>query len=747
MNFNRQASEVLKEENFWEEKPELSRYADTDKVYPFEKCLRPLLAAVNWGGQDRHILQSLPVDSYISDPAELSAVMNNLGYQIIWQEKKVASLRYESGTAVVLLEKNYPLIAQMHKVTDEKNFLAYDVMREDHICVDFDETKALIGLVKPIQEDSSSPDTAGASTWFQVKSVHLRPALLSLMFSSFIINTMAISTPLYVMSVYNVVIAPKELETLWFFTAAILASAWLEYYFRLKRGHIISYVGARFISVMMIEAFMRVISLPLAFFAKAPTSGQVERFKQFGNSFSFFRAGLITILMDLPFLVIFLGMIWLLGGFIIWIPICIAMAFTVLGIVTHTVRKQTSAQFSSARIQLHNMAFETFENAESIRQIQAENRWTHRYSSRLHKYLSVKNKNDVLDIVLRGISQYLVAAGGVLCLSVGAMQVMAAEMSIGALIALMMMIWRILSPIQMVFLSWLQISYLRATVQQVNQLMRLKEDRKIGQPSIIVRNMQGNIFFKDVVLRYPDKNEPVLNGLNVKISAGELTCIGSPPKSQFMTGFIDSLLSLAPIQAGDVYIDELNLKQLDIEEIRHMISLVMPEPCVFQGTIAQNIRFGAMTASVEDITHAAKMAGLTGSFLNPDTQLTFGEIQALPDEIAYRISLARAYCRSAKIYIFCDPVFQQTDRLVEERVKAMQYLHQTGATVIMFSNREEIFDISERAIVIADGRVVADATPEELKRQREEALAQRALQEQELAARNAMGQINGMNKS
>lgn len=722
MAFNQQAQAALQEERFWEETPEFLDRRTQDKVHPFEKCLRPLLAAMNWGGQERHVLQSLPFDTPISDPAELSAVMVRLGYSITWQKRKVASLRTESGTIIVLLEKKHPLIAQMYKVTDEKNFLAYDVMREDYISIDFDETTALVGLVRPIAEESSRQRETG--TWFQNKSVHIRRAIVSLMFTSFVINMMAISTPLYVMSVYNVVIGPKELNTLWFFTIAILGSAALEYYFRLKRGHIVSYVGARFVSVMMIESFSRVISLPLSFFSRVPVSVQVQRFKQFANAFSFFRGGLVTILMDLPFLVLFLGLIWVLGGPIIWIPICIAFAFAILGVITFSVRQHSSAQSGAARTDLYNMTFETFENAESIRQIQGENRWAHRYSNRLRKYLSIKNKSDVLDIVLRTISQYLTVSGGVLCLFVGASQVMSAEMSIGALIGLMMMIWRVLSPLQTIFLSWLQISYMKSTIQQINQLMRLQEDRKVGQPSIITRSLQGNVSFEKVSLRYPDKSDPALNGFDLKIPVGELVCIGGSSKLQTQAAIIDTLLGLIHMQAGDIYIDSLNIKQLDIEEIRYMISLVTPEPCVFQGTIAQNIRFGAPGATTEDIINAASMAGLKDKMLVPDTYMTFGEIEAMSEETAYKLSLARAYCRIAKIYVFCDPSFQQTNAMIQQRIKAMQELHAKGATVLMFSNRQEIFDISQRAIVLAEGRVGADDTPQELKRMKEEAQAQ-----------------------
>jgi len=204
------------------------------------------------------------------------------------------------------------------------------------------------------------------------------------------------------------------------------------------------------------------------------------------------------------------------------------------------------------------------------------------------------------------IAQSLVMIAGVATLWAGALLVMAEELSVGGLIAVMMFVWRILSPIQTAFLSLNRIGQFGETARQADLLMGLVPERDPGQTVAIT---------------------------------------GDPASGK--SSFLKLILGLYKPQGGTVFLDGLNLQQLNVDEVRTSIGYVAQKPEFFYGTLAQNIRLANPSATQADLEEALSAAGIwlphTQLEDGVDTRLTVGKLGSMSNTMKQCISIGRAF--------------------------------------------------------------------------------------------------------
>ena len=306
---------------------------------------------------------------------------------------------------------------------------------------------------------------------------------------------------------------------------------------------------------------------------------------------------------------------------------------------------------------------------------------------------------------------------GIATLWIGTQLVLAGDISTGALIAIMMLVWKVLSPIQTLFLSFSNITQMSDSVRQVNLLMRLGTERPIGHSSGIFRNYFGKIRFENVGFRYTPKSEPVARGVSIDFQPRAITALTGSNSSGKST-LLKFIIGLYSPQAGAVYVDGLNLKQIDPGELRASIAYVTQNPIFFYGTVAQNVRLYQPAATDEDVATALVDAGIdisdTETFPEGvETRLSGRFLEGLPEGLLQRLSLARAYAKQSRVYLFDEP-FALLD--IEGRdcfSEKIKQLKQT-ATVIIATNDLEQLKMCDQIVYLSQGSVVATGTPEKI---------------------------------
>jgi ATP-binding cassette subfamily C protein/ATP-binding cassette subfamily C protein LapB len=307
--------------------------------------------------------------------------------------------------------------------------------------------------------------------------------------------------------------------------------------------------------------------------------------------------------------------------------------------------------------------------------------------------------------MLSNVAQMLVMIAGIMTLLIGTQLVIAGDLSIGGLIAVMMLVWRVLTPVQTVFLSVNRINQLMESIGQVNQLMRIPLERPEKLTRSVFRPFEGHIVFDSVAFRYTANDAPVFRSLSFEIKPGELVGVASENSSGRST-LLKLLMGLYKPQSGTILLDGLNLAQHDPHEVRAVIGHTPLDPVFFYGTVAQNMRLSAPTASDETVLRALSDAGVnldSGAF--PDgleTRLTDQRLRALPDGVKQCLSLARMYCKNASINLLNDPAAQLDENASRALLRKLMDLR-GKSTVVIVTNRPRHLEICDRAFVLQNG--------------------------------------------
>ena len=191
---------------------------------------------------------------------------------------------------------------------------------------------------------------------------------------------------------------------------------------------------------------------------------------------------------------------------------------------------------------------------------------------------------------LRTVTNGLVALAGIMTLSIGALRVMDGAMSAGALIAAMMIVWRVLMPIQTVSLNIARLRQTLATVGQINDVIRIGTDRERDAPPNLSRRLSGNILASGLYLSFNQQAEPQLRSVNLDVKAGEIVAITGPSGGGKST-LLKALMGLYPQYMGTIRLGGLDLRQLNPAEIRAAVGYVSQQPAFFDDSLAANFRY------------------------------------------------------------------------------------------------------------------------------------------------------------
>ena len=369
---------------------------------------------------------------------------------------------------------------------------------------------------------------------------------------------------------------------------------------------------------------------------------------------------------------------------------------------------------STNKLKSDALLFELTDKLRTIRNASAETIWLARYAESLAAYQRSRVNNLQLNSHLQSITNALVALAGILTLAIGALRVMDGAMSLGALIAAMIVVWRVLVPIQIVSLNIARLKQTLSTVRQINDLVRLGTERENEVPPTLSRRLTGQLFASGVYLSLDAQQEPQLRGVNLEVKAGEIVAITGPSGSGKST-LLKVILGLYPQYMGTVRLGGLDLRQLHPAEARAAIGFASQQLAFFYGSIAANFRFACPSATDADIIAALAAVGV--SLPNPalpeglETRISGTDARSLSQGWLCRLSIARALVKKPAILLLDDPG-SGLDQAGDAAFMAHLEVLRGKSTVLWVTARPSHMRMADRVVEMRGGMVVADGKPE-----------------------------------
>lgn len=676
-------------------------------------CLSPLLQALGVSFNEAQIFEALP---HFTERLDIDGLRNTL-----------ANLQFESTRVAIKLADLDPRALPALYVPNHGSAMVVLFFTGDEALV-FDGGTRQNRRIRTAHIDGDAyffhhleqaeiSSRSNYKDWFPSLVSRFRPILALSFRLTLMINVISLAIPLFVMAIYDSVVGTGSVSVLIHLVAGAILTLGADFTLRRLRTRAVSYFGARIDNLVGNEVFHHILYLPPAYTERATISSQVARIKDFDGIRDFVTGPQSLILFELPFVFIFLGAIALLAGSVVFVPVTMIILFGILfwalnGRVSRAVAK--SARAVAGR---QEFVIEAMNNLRSLKYTNSTKIWMGRYRINSAKAALAGAETARVNAFVTATSQFMMMSAGIATVALGALAVIDESMSVGALIATMILVWRSLGPLQLAFISLPRLAQLRSGTRQIDGMMRLPQERGREDFVPLAPNVAGHVQFSHITFRYTPDSDPVLWNIDFSAKPGEvIALVGNNGCGKSTIARL--LLALHRPQSGSILIDGRDIRQFDALELRRLIGYVPQTPQFFYGTIAQNLRLAKPSASDADLREAARDAYVLDEIeALPDgfeTRIGDGKNNRLPGSVVQRFNLARCYLKDAPIVILDEPgnaLDFDADQAVMDAIQRMR----GHKTVLLITHRPSHMRIADKLVSIDRGRIreiVDQTTPQ-----------------------------------
>ena len=676
----------------------------------FANSLAMLLVSLQWDGKAKHLFDSLPyVKGRAIDLLDIVNTMSNLGFtshdMVInindIDERLIPCLYIPhrlDASPLVILTKEGPNISAFHA---RKGQIVEFSAKEDFIGKAYFFEK---NNLEKIEEEKETKKAAGL-TWFSIVFGRFRPVVHEIVLTSVFINLLALAMPFFIMSIYRTVIGSGSSATLLQLVVGVAIAMIAEGVLRMIRVRLIVWLGVRLDNIVSNTILEKLLLMKAAYTENASISSQISRIKTFESVRKFFTGPLFTVIVELPFTIILLAAIWLVAGPLVYIPIVVMGLFVMLLIYYQSklrVAMRAAARASSNRQQF---GMETFIKMNSLHQNGMARSWWLRYKDKLSHSSTSSFRSNMMSSIIDTAAHTMSILAGVAVVTFGIHEVWENNLDMGALIATMMLIWRILGPLQTLCSMLPRIEQLKNSIEQINRLVNIDIEHQSAVVKRPIESLIGNIRLTNVGLRYTMDVEPVFVGLDVEAQAGEVIAItGSNGSGK--SSLLKLINGLYQPQTGTIRIDGVNIKQMDPIELRSYICYLPQVPNFFEGTIKENLLFANPLATDEEIMNALEKATGLDELENMEKgvdTIIYGHNPPIPTSYNYVLNLARAMLKKSNIILLDELPNASLNEDIGLAYKKLIEDAKGKKTVFFVSQRDDFIKIADKVIVLIPG--------------------------------------------
>ena len=351
-----------------------------------------------------------------------------------------------------------------------------------------------------------------------------------------------------------------------------------------------------------------------------------------------------------------------------------------------------------------------------IRESRIEQVWLERYRQLSADSVLAGYRVEQFTSVLSGAAYLIMMVAGLCLVAFSVPLALEGKIGSGVLIASLILIWRVLGPLQSLLNNLSRIERVRSAATQFDALINLKGERLDQSLRVSSRNVEGQIEFSRVSFRYSMVADPALIGISLTIPAGGMIAITGQNGSGKST-LLKLLLGMYIPQAGTIRLDGVDIRQMDPVMLRRLMGYVPQEMQFFRATLAQNLRFAQPDATDAEVIEALQIAGAYDQVMQLPRGLEFrigdNASDQLPASLRYKLTLARAYLTRAQILLFDEPgtgLDQDSDACFMAALQALR----GKRTVIFISHRPSHIKLADSVLLFRGGYLQGTATPDEL---------------------------------
>ncbi|ASC60083.1 TPA: type I secretion system permease/ATPase [Vibrio vulnificus] len=541
------------------------------------------------------------------------------------------------------------------------------------------------------------------STLWQSKHIY-RDVLIA----SILINLFAIAAPMFTRIVYDKVVPNLAFETLWVLASGIFVVFLFDFILKMLRNYFIDVAGKKSDILISSKLFSKVMGIRME--SKPPSVGAFARhLQEFESVREFFTSATVSALIDLPFALLFLLLIWLMAGDLVYVPIAGVVILMIHSALIQGPLRRSIEEGSRLASQKYANLIESLAGLETVKLFSAQGQFQYRWEEAVAHMANWNIKTRRLTDSIQNAAGFVQQSANVAMIILGVYLISNGDLTMGGLIAATMLSGKAIGPLVQLSLLSTRYNQAKSSMTIINQVMEMPDEQEEGKRYIHRPMVQGKVELDRVTFHYPDAPVASIRDLSITINPGEkVAIIGRIGSGK--TTLERLIMGLYQPTAGHVRIDDTDIQQLHHVDIRRNIGCVPQDSNLFFGTIRENITLGRPLVDDRDVLDAANRAGVT-TFTQADpaglerqvgeggAMLSGGQRQA--------VSIARAFLGRPPVLLMDEPTSAMDNRS-EMQIKYQLSQLKPSETLILITHKTSMLDVVDRVIVMEKGSVIAD---------------------------------------
>ena len=630
-------------------------------------------------------------------------VLDNKQACILWEVREPGQgAKGGKGDAGRKIHPETQFIVQFPETEDDKQTLSLSQLKKLYSGYAF-----YIRPVARVDERAGPAEIETGKEWFWSALWENRKIYAEVILAAVMINLFAIASSLFVMNVYDRVIPNNAYETLWVLSIGVLTVYAFDFVLKNMRAHFLDHAGKKADIKISARLFQQLMGMTMA---SRPASAGVmaSHMREFESLRDFFTSATMTVLIDLPFVFLFILLIAIIGGPIAFIPLLAVPIVVGIGIFMQGPMERVTKQSMMESALKNALLFETISGLETIKVQAAEGHTQRNWEELTEKAARTSAKSKQISALALNLATFVQQVASVAVVILGVFLIANAKLSMGALVACVILTGRAMAPLSQVAALLTRLHQSKEGLRQLNELMKRPVERPSGKHFISMPSIAGKVEFQDVTFHYPGQTVPALNGVNFTIQPGEhIGIIGAVGSGK--TTLERLLINLYQPDSGSVQLDGTDVRQIDPGDLRRNVGAVQQSPQLFYGSVRQNITMGHETAPDRAVLRAAELAGvmefLRDSKAGLDTNV--GERgEALSGGQRQSVAIARALLYDPPVLILDEPTASMDPASENRLLKRLQAVTK-DRTTILITHKGTMLTLVDKLILIDRGRIVA----------------------------------------
>jgi ATP-binding cassette subfamily C protein LapB len=564
--------------------------------------------------------------------------------------------------------------------------------------------------------DQRAPSVGEVSVrhWFWGSLAENSRIYRDIMVAAFVVNVFALAMPLFTMNVYDRVLPNQATETLWVLSLGVSLIFIGDLILRTMRGYFLDWASTRIDIKLTARIMEQVLGIRLE---QRPNSvgSFASNLRSFETVRDFITSATITTLIDIPFALIFIGVIaWIAWPMII--PVLLgAVVILIYSFSVQTKMHDLSETMYRASAIRNATLIESLVGLETVKALGIEGQMQRKWEHSAHFLTEVSSKLRLLSSSINNgatTMQQLIAVSLVI---LGVYLVINGELTMGGLIACTMLASRALVPIAQTAGLLTQYHNAATSLNSLDEIMQRPVERPADSTFLSRPIFNGDIEFREVSFSYPGAETNALTKVSFKIKAGEHVAILGRMGSGKST-IHKLILGLYQPTEGAVLIDGIDARQIDPAELRRSVGYVQQDTQLFYGSMRDNLTISAPHVDDAAVIAAARIGGID-EFVNSHPKgfdMLIGERgETLSGGQRQGVGVARAFINKPTILLLDEPT-SAMDHSGEDAIRTRLVENTQNKTLLLISHRSSLYALVNRIIVIDSGRIVADGPKEQV---------------------------------